>query len=449
VTSAAPVLGGAGNTVFWTQGNPAATIDSALSVNDAGSTTLTGATVTISGGFLPGDQLNFVNQNGITGAYVASTGVLTLTGSSNVTNYQAALASVTYSSTSASPSQAGADSVRTISWQANNGAAASNTVTSTIDVGEIYNLTTGVDTIHAGAGNDIINAKSGTLSAGDVIDGGGGTDTLALVGAGTFNLQLPTTLTNIKTVTAQEGQPISATNAAQNQIITLRNGLNNVTVNVSADPTINPNNPKAPTITITGAQNNDVINLASGNDVVTLGSTAETVHGGSGNDTILVNSSTIGATIDGGTGHSTLNATGGGTFAMGSNITDIATVLLSPATSAYDFTANGIANLEFQGTVAALNGDTLRNFATTDTIDLTNLPFINGTTVASFAPNGNQGTLTVKQGSTVEATIALFGQLAASSFVAQSDGNGGTLITDPPQQVAVITIGAPAPHYAQ
>ena len=86
-----PVLGGAGNAVFWTQGNSPTVVDNALAVTDAGSATLTGATVTISSGFLAGDQLNFANQNGITGSYKASTGVLTLTGVSSVANYQKAL----------------------------------------------------------------------------------------------------------------------------------------------------------------------------------------------------------------------------------------------------------------------------------------------------------------------------------------------------------------------
>src|SRR5208283_979969 len=157
VTSTAPVLGGGGNTVFWTEGNAATVIDPGLTVSDTSSASLTESTVTISSGFLAGDQLDFTNQNGITGNYSASTGVLTLSGPSSVANYQAALDTVSYSSTSSSPSEAGADSVRTI-------------------------------------------------SAGDQIDGGGGTNALELVGAGTFNMMLPTTLADIQLITAQEGQ---------------------------------------------------------------------------------------------------------------------------------------------------------------------------------------------------------------------------------------------------
>ena len=56
-----------------------------------------GATVSI-GGFAAGntDVLGFTNQNGITGAYNNTTGVLTLSGTSSLANYQTALRSVTY-----------------------------------------------------------------------------------------------------------------------------------------------------------------------------------------------------------------------------------------------------------------------------------------------------------------------------------------------------------------
>ena len=50
--------------------------------------------------------LGFVNKNGITGSWNAATGVLTLSGTSSVANYQAALRSVTYidTNTGATPS---------------------------------------------------------------------------------------------------------------------------------------------------------------------------------------------------------------------------------------------------------------------------------------------------------------------------------------------------------
>ena len=52
-------------------------------------------------------MLGFTNQNGITGSFNAATGVLTLTGSATVANYQTALRSVTYANASDNPIDGG------------------------------------------------------------------------------------------------------------------------------------------------------------------------------------------------------------------------------------------------------------------------------------------------------------------------------------------------------
>jgi fibronectin-binding autotransporter adhesin len=105
----------AGATVTFT-GGAAVTLDGALTVSDPNSGILAGATVAIGAGFLSGDTLNFTNQNGITGTYNANTGVLTLTGTASLANYQAARKSIAFSSTSGNPSDSGADLSRTVSW---------------------------------------------------------------------------------------------------------------------------------------------------------------------------------------------------------------------------------------------------------------------------------------------------------------------------------------------
>ena len=111
---------------------------------------------------------------------------------------------------------------------------------------------------------------------------------------------------------------------------------------------MNSSNPYPATITIVGADNSDVINLASGNDVVQVGSAAETVNLGNGDNTVMVTGATMGATIGNGTGQNTLDVTSGGTMAMGSNINSISTVILSDTATAYDFTANDIAGLTIE-----------------------------------------------------------------------------------------------------
>ncbi|OSI44363.1 VCBS domain-containing protein [Bradyrhizobium canariense] len=147
----APVLNANGGTLSYTENQAATAIDTVLTASDVDSTNLTGATVSITTNFASGqDVLGFTNQNGITGSYNAGTGVLTLTGSATVANYQAALRSVTYSSSSDNPSGA----TRTISYQVDDGAGAnhaSNIATSTVAVTPVNDA-------------PVLNANGGTLS---------------------------------------------------------------------------------------------------------------------------------------------------------------------------------------------------------------------------------------------------------------------------------------------
>ena len=84
-------------------------IDAGLTVTDADNTNLASATVSITANFVTGeDVLGFTNQNGITGSFNAATGVLTLTGSATVANYQTALRSVTLRQHQRQPDHAGA-----------------------------------------------------------------------------------------------------------------------------------------------------------------------------------------------------------------------------------------------------------------------------------------------------------------------------------------------------
>ena len=69
----------------------------AITATDADSANLVSATVTMTTDYVNGqDTLAFTNQNGITGTWTAGTGVLALTGSATVANYQTALRSITY-----------------------------------------------------------------------------------------------------------------------------------------------------------------------------------------------------------------------------------------------------------------------------------------------------------------------------------------------------------------
>ena len=100
----APSLKVANPNLSYTENDPPLAIDSGLTLTDADDTDLVGATVSITAGFSSGeDQLLFTDQLGISGSYDAGTGILTLTGSSSVANYQTALQSVTYQNGSGNP----------------------------------------------------------------------------------------------------------------------------------------------------------------------------------------------------------------------------------------------------------------------------------------------------------------------------------------------------------
>jgi hypothetical protein len=301
-------------------------------------------------------------------------------------------------------------------------------------------LTAGVDIVtETGV---TVSAAAGTLSSGDIIAPGAGGNVLQLVGGGAFNLGAPQTLTNINTVNATEGAGTSL------PTVTLRSGLN-VTVNLATS------SGKGFGAKVTGANDASIINLGAGTDTVTLGSAAETVNGGPGADTYVVTASTIGAKISGGVGQGTLDVNGGGTIAMGSNITGVQTVKLGSATT---FTASNL-NLTIDGsksadTIAAGSGkdiitggggadtliagsgsdtfadlaknlalDTIQGFGVNDVIDITNLKY------TGFSVTWSSGVLDINDGLS-SFSIKLPGSFSGT-FTAVSDGAKGTDIYAP------------------
>lgn len=115
----------------YTEDDPAKSITSSIAVNDVDNLTLAGATIQITGNYQIGqDALSFTNKATITGAWNATNGTLTLSGSDTLANYQAALRSVTYWNVTENPNQA----VRTVSFKVSDGTAESNVLTRDITV---------------------------------------------------------------------------------------------------------------------------------------------------------------------------------------------------------------------------------------------------------------------------------------------------------------------------
>ncbi len=126
----APVVTTTAGNLAYTENDPATAIDTGLTVTDGDSPNLTGAVVAITAGFVSAqDTLAFTNQLGITGNYNSGTGVLTLTGTTTVANYQTALRTVTYQNSSDNPTAS-----RTVSFTVNDGTSNSNTATRGITI---------------------------------------------------------------------------------------------------------------------------------------------------------------------------------------------------------------------------------------------------------------------------------------------------------------------------
>ena len=126
-----PPVTTASGTLAYTENDAATAIAPALTVTDSDSANLTGATVQISAGYENGaDVLDLPSPPaGISSAFNAATGTLTLSGTATVAAYEAALRAVTYENTSDDPSS----SPRTVTFKARDavgfGPAATRTIT--------------------------------------------------------------------------------------------------------------------------------------------------------------------------------------------------------------------------------------------------------------------------------------------------------------------------------
>ncbi len=97
-----PVLAGIEtNPLTYKANSTGVAITSTATINDPDSVNLSSLTIQITSGYQNNsggaDKLSFVNQNGIIGTFNAATGTLTLSGVSSLSNYQAALRSVKFS----------------------------------------------------------------------------------------------------------------------------------------------------------------------------------------------------------------------------------------------------------------------------------------------------------------------------------------------------------------
>ncbi len=160
----------ASGTVTFVDGGAAVTIDSGAVVPaDADGDYLASATVSIASGLGTGDMLSFSNELGITGTF--GSGTLTLNGVATEANYQMALDSVKFSTTSTSATP------RSLDWTVSDGVVTSPTTTSTVDVhvapivtaGTTVTFDGGGATVKLDSGLTVTDASSSTLASATIV----------------------------------------------------------------------------------------------------------------------------------------------------------------------------------------------------------------------------------------------------------------------------------------
>jgi hypothetical protein len=158
-SNAAPVVTTTGSTLAYTEGDGAVVIDSGITVTDADNANLTSATVAITANYASGqDVLAFSNQLGITGSWNSGAGVLTLSGTTTVENYQTALRAVTFAN--AAPTSG----TRVVTFTANDGTATGSATRSIAVTGANVIAATVGNAVAAGSQAQILTALAGRIT---------------------------------------------------------------------------------------------------------------------------------------------------------------------------------------------------------------------------------------------------------------------------------------------
>lgn len=157
----APTVGTTGGSAAYTENAAAVVLDAGITTADVDSANLSGASVQITGNYATGeDVLAFTNQSGISGAWVAGSGTMNLTGSATLAQYQSALRTITYVNTS----DALSTSARTVTIIVNDGADPSSGATRGIAVTAVNDAP-----VLAGTGGSITYTENDSPT---VVDGG-------------------------------------------------------------------------------------------------------------------------------------------------------------------------------------------------------------------------------------------------------------------------------------
>ncbi|WP_186289687.1 cadherin-like domain-containing protein [Methylomonas koyamae] len=420
----APTITTSGGSLAYTENAAATIIDSALTVSDADGSYLANATVSISSGFVSGqDTLAFTNQNGITGSWNASTGVLTLTGNASAATYQTALRSITYVNSSDAPSTA----TRTVSFTVNDGSSSSATATRNITITAVNDAP--VNTVPSAQTTNEDTNKVFSSANGNAI-------TIADVDAGGANNEITLTVTNgTLTLAGTTGLTFVAGDGTADATVTFRgtaNAINTALNGLTYTPTANYNG--SATLTVS---TKDSVLLSLDIDTSLKGRYTFDNTGALGTDTspaAAYNGTVVnGTSVNDATRGNVLSLAGDGYIQTTGRYGDSANVTLAAWVNASSVDTNGGEVISLGDSVAVgLNGSgQVRGFfysggTWTETVYSTSIVGTGWHHLAySFNDAGNAATLYVDgvQVGTLGTTASISYTLGANSFIGKHGNN--------------------------
>ncbi len=450
-----------GFTNTFTEGGAAVAIaqtDSAITDPNGGN--LSGATIRIAGNYQGGaDILQYTTTAGITGVWDATTGTLTLTGTTTAANYQTAIEAIRFNNTSDSPSTA----ARTITVVVRDTTgAASNTARTTVTVAGANDAPVGVnDSATAIEAGGVANATPGLNPTGNVLANDtdvdpGDTKTVSAITGGTVGVAKAGAYGSI--VLNANGSYTYTVDNSNAAVEALRSAANELydTFTYTVRDTAGLTSTATLTITIQGANDTATIGTpsvavvtedvgVSGGNLSATGSIAISDvddHGAIFSTIVVPVGSPLGALVLAANGTYSYTVSNAAVQSLGAGQTAIDTFTVTSAdgtTRNVSFTINGANDAPVNAVpgAQAVNEDTALSIGGVSVNDIegnlstTRLTVTNGAVTVSLA-----GGATISAGANGSSTLTLSGTqaqinaaLASISYQGNLNFNGGDTLT--------------------
>lgn len=274
-------------------------------------------------------------------------------------------ANTTQANYTASGAQGAVDSVDGTSQSVTDSKASTDSGSQTS--GQTFTLTTAVDALTGTSNNDTFIADNNSISAGDTLVGGAGTDTLQVFASaivpnisGIENVYYNTPGANVDISGKSDVTAIELDSAATGRTVTVaaNQAVTLDSVAAGGTTTIAGNTPTSLDLTLDGTGT-----AAAGNTVALTGTALATLNVTGSSNASYVTLTNAGAAL------TTINVAGDQTVSLTSALTTVTTVNGSTATGSTIFNTTGASNLTFTGGTGDDTVTVAGTLTTADTLD--------------------------------------------------------------------------------